>query len=231
MFFFFVFFFFCFFCKIIVIKFHLFSQENPYIQRNLVSEVKVPLIYTEDNELLKKNIYSLRDQLVSRGVDAIPIDEFTFPEVNSNWIDFGENVAKTHSTFVFIVSPLLYRLCHEGKYGDKNMFASLAERTKGQHIPMVVLRTLDILYFKHVWKPRIFLVELKDDLDTVSQEDFAAGLNLSSDITLSHRFAADLFILHEAQIFNISVKEFQDSIACESREVIRLTRCLNPQRE
>lgn len=127
------------------------------------NEHDVPLIYTEDNATLKQNVYLLKDQLKACGVDALPVDEETFPEIRSNWIDFGEQLARTHKNFLFVVSPLLYKMCHEGKYGDKNRFLSLVKKTKGQHIPLVLLRSFDGLYFKYGWKPRIFLVELKEN--------------------------------------------------------------------
>ena len=123
----------------------------------------VPVIYMEDNTTLKQNVYSLTNQLRACGVNAFPVDEETCPEIRSNWIDYGEQLSKVYKNFVFVVSPLLYKLCHEGKYGDKNRFQKLIQNTKGQHLALVLLRNFDSLYFKYGLKPRIFLVEMKDN--------------------------------------------------------------------
>lgn len=121
------------------------------------------MIYMEDSTMLKLHVYSLKNQLRACGVNAFPVDEETCPEIRSNWIDFGEQLSKTYKNFVFVVSPLLYKMCHEGKYGDKNRFKNLIENTKGQHLALVLLRNFDSLYFKYGLKPRIFLIEMIDN--------------------------------------------------------------------
>ena len=165
---------------------------------------------------MKQDVYLLRDHLNSHGFDAQPVDDFTFPEIRSNWIDFGENLAKSHKTFIFIVSPLLYNLCHQGKYGDKAKFESLIKKTKGQYIPLVLLRNLDIIYYRDVWKPRVFLVQLsRNPVKEAHNSNPVTSMNQEKDI-LSKKFIDDHVILHDAKVFNLPVDKLQTRLPSES---------------
>ena len=125
-------------------------------------EIIVPLIYTDDSKEHRDNVYKLRDKLEKCGVTILLADDDSCPEVTSNWVDFTENMAKSYKTFVFVVSPLLFRLCHEGKHGNEKSFQSLIGKTKGIHVPSILLRNLEALDARNWRTPRICLVELTE---------------------------------------------------------------------
>ena len=120
----------------------------------------IPLIYTEDSQKHKDMVYKLQTKLEKFGVNALLVDYDNCPNVTTNWIDFAESLAKSYDKFIFIMSPLLFRLCHEGKHGNENSFESLLEKTKGIHLPPILLRNFEALRARNCKKHKIYLIEL-----------------------------------------------------------------------
>ena len=156
-----------------------------------LKEDSIPLIYTEDSEEHRTMVYELRDKLEKCGVKVLIVDDDNCPNVTLNWVDFAEKIAKSYRTYLFVVSPLLFKLCHEGKHGDENSFEGLLEKTKGIHLPPILLRNFEALCARNCQKPRLCLVELPerqtDNVRVVDERTEAAGGTSPPNTESTHR--------------------------------------------
>ncbi|XP_060607611.1 uncharacterized protein LOC132759780 isoform X2 [Ruditapes philippinarum] len=81
------------------------------ISTKLTSSKRVAIIFTKDSPKHEENVARINDELTQRGINSVMFDETSSPEIMANWGQAAENVVTDFEVVMFIISPLLYRIC------------------------------------------------------------------------------------------------------------------------
>ena len=105
------------------------------------------MLYVKEHSLHLKRVYSLCAELQSKGIRALPIDEFTRNrEMIENWIAEGERISNTCGSFLFVLSRTLVEVCRSpyqnrpqtGRITDREMPPPVGH----SRLPLVVLNSI-----------------------------------------------------------------------------------------